>query len=62
MPVLKLAQEEQPTILLYFTDLYAEHIPQTDEALYPFETMWICYSKHTPQGYGETIYYEPERS
>jgi predicted metal-dependent peptidase len=56
IPVMEYCDEHQPAVLMYFTDLEAEHI--TDEPDYP--TLWICYSKHKPQGIGETIYYKPE--
>lgn len=55
-PVLDYCEEHTPSVLLYFTDLEAEHI--TDEPGYP--TLWVCYSKHKAQGIGETIYYKPE--
>lgn len=60
LPVLEYAKQHNPTVVLYFTDLYAEHIPEDCE--YDFPLMWICYSDHEPQGYGETIYYESKRS
>lgn len=57
-PVLDYCEEHPPSVLLYFTDLEAEHI--TDEPDYP--SLWICYSQHRAQGIGETIYYHPEHS
>lgn len=56
IPVLDYCKEHETNVLLYFTDLYAESISPSDG--YEFETLWICYSKHEPQEYGETIYYE----
>jgi len=57
-PVLDWAQENQPDLLLYFTDLYAERI--TAEHGYEFPCMWICYSDHEPMEWGDTVYYHPE--
>ena len=54
--VLDYCKKHVPDLLIYFTDLYAEHI--NEEAGYP--TIWVCYSKHRPQGIGETIYYTPK--
>jgi len=56
-PVLDWAQEHQPDLLIYFTDLWAESIDESHG--YTFPCMWICYSDHEPMPWGETIYYEP---
>jgi predicted metal-dependent peptidase len=56
LPVLDYCKENNTNVLLYFTDLWAESISPDDG--YEFDTLWICYSKHQPQEYGETIYYE----
>jgi predicted metal-dependent peptidase len=53
LPVINYCQETKPEVLIYFTDLEAEHI--TEEPGFP--TLWVCYDKHKPQGIGETIYY-----
>jgi len=60
IPPLEYCKEHDTNVLLYFTDLYAETIRPEDG--YEFETMWICYSKHDPQPYGETIYYESDHA
>ena len=57
-PVMAWAKKEKPMLLMYFTDLEAEHYEKSDEP--GFNTLWICYSKHKPQGIGKTIYYNPE--
>jgi predicted metal-dependent peptidase len=54
-PVMAWADDNMPQVLMYFTDLEAEHF--TDEPRFP--TIWVCYSKHKPQGIGETVYYNP---
>lgn len=54
-PVLDWARENQPDLLIYFTDLYAETI--THENGYEFPCMWVCYSEHQPMPWGETVYY-----
>lgn len=61
VPVLEYAKEHQPSVLLYFTDLYAEHFTEEEAGNrgYTSPIMWICYSDHEPQGFGETVYYEP---
>jgi len=51
-PVLDKLKKDPPRLLIYFTDLWAEHI--TDEP--GFDTMWICNSDHEEQGIGHTIY------
>lgn len=56
IPPLDYCKEHGTNVLLYFTDLYAERICPDDG--YEFDTLWICYSNHEPQEYGETIYYE----
>jgi len=53
-PVFEHCEENPPTILIYFTDLYAKQI-QEDPG-YP--VIWICHSKHPPAPIGETYYYE----
>jgi len=60
LPPLDYCKENDTNVLLYFTDLYAEAIGPDDG--YEFDTLWICYSKHDPQEYGETIYYESEHA
>jgi|TARA_B110000483_G_C18131629_1_gene517863 predicted metal-dependent peptidase len=60
IPVLEYCKKNDTNVLLYFTDLYAESISVDDG--YEFDTLWICYSKHDPQEYGETIYYESEHA
>ena len=51
-PVIDYCNEQQPEVLIYFTDLQAEDI--TEEPGYPI--LWICNSKHNPSSVGETIY------
>jgi len=55
-PVMEWGKKEKPEVLLYFTDLEAEHYTKEDEP--GFATLWVCFSKHRPQGIGETIYYD----
>ena len=55
-PVMRLAEDQKPTLLIYFTDLWAEHY--TADAEWTVPTLWICYSDHEPQGYGDTVYCE----
>ena len=57
LPVMEYCKKNPPSVLLYFTDLYAENL--TDEPDFP--NLWICYSNHRPQGIGETIYYKSRR-
>jgi len=57
-PVLDWAQENQPDLLIYFTDLYAERI--TQENGYSFPCMWVCYSNYEPMPWGDTVYYHLE--
>lgn len=51
-PVMDYCDENEPTLLIYFTDLFAQ--PVVDEKPYPL--LWICYSKHEPAPTGQTIY------
>ncbi len=51
-PVFDYCEKEIPTVLIYFTDLYATSIIKNPN--YP--VLWICYSDHKPAEIGETIY------
>ena len=51
-PVIDYCNENEPEVLIYFTDLYADDV--TDVGNYPI--IWICTSDHDPSNIGETIY------
>jgi len=51
-PVINYCNEQQPEVLIYFTDLYADDI--MEEPGYPI--LWICNSNHNASSVGETIY------
>jgi len=51
-PVIDYCNEQQPEVLIYFTDLYADDV--IDVGDYPI--LWICTSDHEPASIGETIY------
>jgi predicted metal-dependent peptidase len=53
-PVFKYCEENEPNILIYFTDLYAPSIKVDPQ--YP--VIWVCHSDHKPHPIGETYYYE----
>lgn len=53
-PVMQYCEEHEPTVLIYFTDLWAQQV--TEEPPYPL--LWICYSQHEEAPVGQTIYTE----
>ena len=51
-PVIDYCNENEPEVLIYFTDLYSDNV--VDVGNYPI--IWICTSDHDPANIGETIY------
>ena len=51
-PVIDYCNENEPEVLIYFTDLYSDDV--VDVGNYPI--IWICTSDHDPANIGETIY------
>jgi predicted metal-dependent peptidase len=52
VPVVDFCKENEPTLLVYFTDLFASQLQE--EQSYPI--LWICYSDHEEAPIGQTIY------
>ena len=51
-PVIDYCNGQQPEVLIYFTDLYAEDITEQVD----YTILWVCNSKHEAPSIGETIY------
>lgn len=51
-PVLLHCTQNEPTVLIYFTDLHGSLNQEPPK--YPI--LWVCYSDHKPAPYGDTIY------
>ena len=51
-PVFEYCEDYPPSVLIYFTDLYASQIEEPVR----YDVLWICNSSHDPAPIGDTIY------